>query len=521
MKSFNITGTCFPDRHYMVDITDRVAEIKKMVDKNQYFCINRARQYGKTTTLHALRGALADDYEIYAISFEGLDLASYETDRHLAYAMLELMEMASMATDNNISEPVHALVSQAIQAYAQSRSIHLNHLTRLLIQMNKAASKPLVLIIDEVDQASNYDAFVRILGVLRKQYLERDNMPTFQSVILAGVYDIKNLKLKIRPDAEHAYNSPWNIATHFEVDMGFNVQDVAGMLQAYENDHHTGMDIPTMAQRIIDETGGYPFLVSRLCMILDEKIKHWDKEGILKAERWLLSERNTLFDDLIKKLDNFPELSKTLQAILYNGEKYTYTPDHKTFNLAKLFGYIRNNDHGIVVISNRIFEMRLYNFFSSKEESSKLYSSGSIDKNQCIQNNQINMEYLLTRFANHFNEIYGKNDDAFVEKMGRKLFLLYLKPIINGIGNYYIEAQTRDETRTDVIIDYLSQQYIIELKIWRGDAYNQRGEEQIAGYLDYFHAKKGYLLSFCFNKNKTVETKTIQVRDKTIFEVVV
>ena len=131
------------------------------------------------------------------------------------------------------------------------------------------------------------------------------------------------------------------------------------------------------------------------------------------------------------------------------------------------------------------------------------------------------MEDLISRFGVHFNDIYGKNDDAFVEKMGRKLFLLYLKPIINGIGNYYIEAQTRDETRTDVVIDYLGRQYIIELKIWRGNAYNERGEEQIAGYLDYFLTKKGYLVSFCFNKCKSLQTRMIQVGDKTVFEAVV
>ena len=63
-------------------------------------------------------------------------------------------------------------------------------------------------------------------------------------------------------------------------------------------------------------------------------------------------------------------------------------------------------------------------------------------------------------------------------------FLLYLKPIINGTGNYYIEAQTRDQTRTDVIVDYLGQQYIIELKIWRGERYNADGEKQIINYLN-------------------------------------
>ena len=117
--------------------------------------------------------------------------------------------------------------------------------------------------------------------------------------------------------------------------------------------------------------------------------------------------------------------------------------------------------------------------------------------------------------------------DYFCINAGRQygktttLYQLKKKPIINGVGNYYIEAQTRDETRTDVIIDYLGHQYIIELKIWRENAYNERGEEQIAGYLDYYHAKKGYLVSFCFNKNKVPGTKTIQVGDKTVTEAVI
>lgn len=59
---------------------------------------------------------------------------------------------------------------------------------------------------------------------------------TFQSVILAGVYDIKNLKLKIRLEKEHQYNSPWNIAADFTVDMSFAAGEIAGMLEEYEAD---------------------------------------------------------------------------------------------------------------------------------------------------------------------------------------------------------------------------------------------------------------------------------------------
>ena len=109
----------------------------------------------------------------------------------------------------------------------------------------------------------------------------------------------------------------------------------------------------------------------------------------------------------------------------------------------------------------------------------------------------------------------------FLEENGRKFFLLYLKPIINGVGNYYIEAQTRDARRTDVIVDYLGDQFIIELKIWHGSEYKERGEKQLSDYLDCFGLKKGYMLSFNFNKKKVIGVKEIVLGDRLLIEAVV
>ena len=64
MKCFNTTGLCIPAKHYMVDISERLAEIRKLVDGGKYFVINRGRQYGKTTTLYALEQFLKDDYYV-------------------------------------------------------------------------------------------------------------------------------------------------------------------------------------------------------------------------------------------------------------------------------------------------------------------------------------------------------------------------------------------------------------------------------------------------------------------------
>lgn len=74
---------------------------------------------------------------------------------------------------------------------------------------------------------------------------------------------------------------------------------------------------------------------------------------------------------------------------------------------------------------------------------------------------------------------------------------------------------------TDVIVDYRGEQHVIEMKIWRGQEYNRRGEEQIVEYLNDYHLKKGYMLSFCFNKKKQIGVKEIVVGNKKIIEAVV
>jgi hypothetical protein len=84
-----------------------------------------------------------------------------------------------------------------------------------------------------------------------------------------------------------------------------------------------------------------------------------------------------------------------------------------------------------------------------------------------------------------------------------------------------VEPETRNHERMDLVIDYHKEQSIIELKIWRGNAYNERGEKQLSDYLEYFHLKKGYMLSFNFNQKKKIGIKEIVLGDKVLIEAVV
>ena len=72
-RRFNITGSCSPKRHYMVQLDDRLKKIKEdFIDYGSYFVINRGRQYGKTTTLSALEEYLKDDYIVLSLDFQQL-----------------------------------------------------------------------------------------------------------------------------------------------------------------------------------------------------------------------------------------------------------------------------------------------------------------------------------------------------------------------------------------------------------------------------------------------------------------
>ncbi len=524
-----MTGVCRPQMHYMVKMDSRLAKIRVFVDAGEYFSISRARQYGKTTTLHALVGYLREDYFVLGMDFQMMSYGDFESeDAFVAAFAREAVAAVSGRED------MPADVEEKLRGFAEGNegNAKLAVLFSCLSEWCRKSEKPVVLMIDEVDMASNNQVFLDFLSQLRGYFNHRLERPIFHSVILAGVYDIKNLKQKICRDSERRFNSPWNIAADFDVEMSFSPDDIEGMLAEYETDYETGMEIGRMAQLIYDYTSGYPFLVSRLCKILDETLikggnvaserEAWTKEGVLQAVQLLLAEKNTLFESLVNKLNDYPELKRVLYELLFTGRNVAYNPDDEATDIARMFGFVKVCG-GNVVIANRIFETRLYNMFLTAEQmqGTDMYKAALQDKNQFVKNGRLDMERVLERFIVHFNSLFGDRGETFLEEDGRRYFLLYLRPIINGTGNYYIESRTRNMERTDVIVDYHGEQFVIEMKIWRGAAYNTRGERQLLDYLEHYHLDVGYMLSFNFNKNKKTGIRRVRLGEKVLIEAVV
>lgn len=139
---------------------------------------------------------------------------------------------------------------------------------------------------------------------------------------------------------------------------------------------------------------------------MDMSFSAEDIAGMLEAEKVLLGERNTLFESMVNKLHDFPDLRDMVYSILFIGRESSYNSLNETVGTAEMFGFIKN-EGGVMVIANRIFEMVFYNLF-------------------------------LTSAKN--------------------------------------QNRTRNMERTDVIVDYGGEQMVVELKIWRGNAYNERGK---------------------------------------------
>jgi hypothetical protein len=292
------------------------------------------------------------------------------------------------------------------------------------------------------------------------------------------------------------YDSPWNIAINFNVDMSFNSMEIATMLNEYEADHNTGMDISAISKEIYGYTGGYPFLVSRICQCIDEDFGgNWTFPSIQQAVNIIIHEQNTLFDDIYKNLENNQELYQLIYDILILGKNYSFKFGNPTIDLAAMYGVIQNKD-GSAAVSNQIFETIIYDYFISKDQTDVKTKTPNGVISDIVKDEKFDMELCLRKFADHYTEIFSEKDVNFFERHGRLLFLSYLRPFINGRGFYHIESQTRNQRRMDIVVDYGNDQFIIELKIWDGEKYNQEAYEQLLGYMEVKKAKTGYLLTF-------------------------
>jgi hypothetical protein len=526
-KRFNVTGNCYPHLHYMMDISAKMKKVDELIDYGDYFTISRPRQYGKTTLLFAIEDKLknSEEYLPILLNFQGLDEKADVSDSSFAFFVKELIE-----------EKLHSSKSEL---YSISKETQINNtldLSRFFTKLVTHSDKKIVLIIDEVDASSNYLPFLKFLSVLRAKYLNRFSPSdyTFHSVILAGVHDVKSLKYKIKSSEDLQYNSPWNIAVDFKVPMEFNPQEIKPMLVDYNQAENRGMnenELEQIAKKLYEYTSGYPFLVSRLCQIMVEDIlptkieenleqdnQKWTLEDLEKAFFLIQRESNTNFESLIKNLQNNQDLYNLVSDMLLECRKVSFNIYNEVIEKGVMYGVFKQN--GQVKINNLIYEQIIYNYLISKVENQTMQPYLTEHK-FILPNKELNFQLILERFQVYMKETYSQKEESFLENQWRLIFLAFLRPILNGNGYEFKEVQISDEKRIDVVVTYHQHKYIIELKIWRGESYHERGILQLYDYLEKQNKDIGYLIIFDNRKeNKnTLKSEWIEIEKKKIFMV--
>lgn len=160
------------------------------MEEEKYFAINRARQYGKITTLSALNQFLQKDSSVVFLDFQTLSSEDFSTEHSFSLAFALSLLDAWELNGNIMTWEIQDILDH-IKNNMNNDNFTLRVLFKELSRLCAASHKPVVLVIDEVDSASNNQVFLDFLAQLRVQYIKRFQQPAFQSVILAGIYDKK------------------------------------------------------------------------------------------------------------------------------------------------------------------------------------------------------------------------------------------------------------------------------------------------------------------------------------------
>jgi hypothetical protein len=203
----------------------------------------------------------------------------------------------------------------------------------------------------------------------------------------------------------------------------------------------------------------------------------------------------------------------------------SYNAHDPVIKIGLMFCFLAEGDNNKLIVHNKIFEIAITNYFITRKETSLDCISVPEDTiNEILKNNSFNMELCLTKFKEFYATVYREKDINFLEHDGKLMFLTYIVPLINGRGFYHFETETSDLGKMDLVIDYLTQQFILEIKIWHGNSKHEDAYTQLAAYLKSKNTDCGYLLTFDFRQKadkRFSKSKWIESDGKRIYDVVI
>ena len=502
MRFFNTAGPVRPDDHYAIGPLDRldVDELLGLIRAKQYFVLHAPRQTGKTSALIALRDLLnsgeAGDFRCVDVNVEVGQVARDDTARGIRAILSSLAASARLLGDDYLDGVWPNLLAKVGPDDA---------LRELLTRWCVANPVPLVLLVDEIDSLVG-DTLLSVLRQLHAGYPQRPGgFP--QSIVLCGVRDIRDYRIRSSAGELIAGGSPFNVAAK-SLRMGDFTEDETRALMAQHREE-TGQRFTEAAQEAVwTQTCGQPWLVNALCAgaCFDRKAgrdrsRAIEADDIHAAREELILSRRTHLDQLAHKLEE-ERVRRVVEPILSGGGAR-----HEIRDLE----YVR--DLGLIDGSQppRIANP-IYREVVPRELGYVLQSS--LDQNPAWyvdDDGGLNMTKLLRAFATFFGEHAEHWLDRFEdyrEAAPQLILQAYLQRVANSGGRIEREYGL-GRGRTDLLVLWpreegqpsdLWERFVVECKVLRDSDRKSlewtvdEGVKQTLEYMRKCGAKEGHLV---------------------------
>ena len=495
MRFFNTTGPVEPELHYCVPPLERVdlGEIHTLVQQRRYFVLHAPRQTGKTSTLLALRAWLNAQGEcecVYA-NFEAGQAAREHTEQAMRAV---LGELASRAQAEGSAFP------HAAWPVILAEAGPFGALAEVLTRWARAAAKPLVLLIDEVDALVG-DTLLSVLRQLRSRY---DRRPTEfpQSVVLCGVRDVRDYRIRSGSTNEVVTGgSAFNVKAKSLRLGSFSCREVTSLLE--QHGEETGQQFVAAARQTIwEQTQGQPWLVNALADECCEAVANRDvgEEDVRDAQERLVARRETHLDQLADKLRE-ERVRRVVEPLLSGGETRTFTD--RDVEYARDLGLLALAPP--LRIANPIYAEvvpRELTWVAQEELAHEAAwytdAAGALD-----------VVALMESFQAFFREhsAHWRQRFLYQEAWPQLLLQAFLQRVVNGGGRVEREYGL-GRGRTDLLIVWPQREktvrHVIECKVLRRSAAATvaEGLRQTAGYMDQSAADSGHLVVFDRDEDK-------------------
>ena len=502
MRFFNTEGPVRPDKHYAIQPLDRVDidEFLGLIRAERYFVLHAPRQTGKTSALIALRDLLnsgaAGNFRCVDVNVEVGQVARDDVAEGMRAILSSLALSAQLLGDDSLEDVWPDMLAKVGPNDA---------LRQVLARWCQANPTPLVLLVDEIDSLVG-DTLLSVLRQLRAGYQRRpEAFP--QSVVLCGVRDIRDYRIRSSTGEVIAGGSPFNVAAK-SLRMGDFTEAETHALMA-QHTEETGQRFSEAAvDSVWTQTCGQPWLVNALCAgaCFDNKAGR-DRSRVIEvddvhaAREELILSRRTHLDQLAHKLEE-ERVRRVVEPILSGGEARHHARD---------LDYLR--DLGLLApdspprIANPI-----YREVVPRELGYVLQDSLDIQTRWYVDDaGRLNMTKLLTAFGTFFGEHaehWLARLGAYREAAPQLILQSYLQRVVNSGGRIEREYGL-GRGRTDLLVLWpreagqpsdLWERFVVECKVLRDTDRKslartvECGVKQALGYMAQSGAEEGHLV---------------------------